>query len=197
MDAWASLSGLPEEVESPRRAATQPSRALYFVVRAMKTTIIYTTLAVIAAACSAGRPAAAQMPVTWTIAPLRATPGNGATVPVRIDARIQQGWHIYSITQPAGGPIATRITVPPGQVVVAAGAATPTVQPRIAYDDAFKMNVQLHEKAVGFNVPVRSSRLASATDSVHVNVRYQVCNASLCYPPQTARLATPLFVAGK
>jgi thiol:disulfide interchange protein DsbD len=140
---------------------------------------------------------AAQVPITWTITPLRATPRNGATVQVRIDARIQDGWHIYSITQPAGGPTATRITVPPGQAVVSAGAATPTVRPHVAYDDAFKMNVQLHEKAVAFNVPIRSTRPASASDSVHVNVRYQVCNASLCYPPQTARLATPLSVASR
>lgn len=163
----------------------------------MKITFIYTIASAGLTACTPARPAAAQSPVTWTIAPLRSSLMNGAATQVRIDARIQDGWHIYSITQPAGGPIATRITVPPGQSVVSAGEPKPTVQPHVRYDDAFRMNVQLHDQAVGFIIPVRATRSPTTNDSVHVNVRYQVCNASLCYPPQTAKLATPITVAAR
>ncbi len=160
----------------------------------MKTTLIYTLFALGLAACAPGQPAAAQTPVVWTIAPLRVVMENGATANVRIDAKIQDGWHIYSITQPAGGPIPTRITIPSGQPFGAAGDSKPSAQPRVAFDDAFHMNVQLHEKAVGFIVPIRSTAPAAASDSVHVNVRYQACNASLCLPPQTAKLVAPVSV---
>jgi DsbC/DsbD-like thiol-disulfide interchange protein len=170
---------------------------LYFGFKAMKTTLIYTLGAFLLGACSEGRPVTVQTPapVGWSLAPLSAPIQSGDTANVRVDASIQDGWHIYSITQPAGGPIATRITVPVGQPFVAAGDPKPTAQPRIAFDDAFKMNVQLHEKAVGFMVPVRATAAATnAADSVHVNVRYQVCNESLCLPPQTAKLVTPAMV---
>jgi DsbC/DsbD-like thiol-disulfide interchange protein len=170
---------------------------LYFWFKAMKTTLIYTLGASLLGACSQERPATLQTPapVRWSLAPPSAPIQGGDTADVRVDASIQDGWHIYSITQPAGGPIATRITVPVGQPFVAAGDPKPTAQPRVAFDDAFKMNVQLHEKAVGFTVPVRASTAAtSATDSVHVNVRYQVCNESLCLPPQTAKLVTAALV---
>jgi thiol:disulfide interchange protein DsbD len=154
----------------------------------MKTRLIYIAAAATVGACSSSPQAAAQTPVHWSIAPVRTALKSGSVADVKIDATIQSGWHIYSITQPAGGPFATRITVPEGQAFVSAGAATPSVKPNVAFDDAFRMNVQLHEKAVGFSVPVRVT--GAAADSVHVNVRYQACNASLCLPPQTAKLAS-------
>lgn len=174
----------------------------------MKITLIYTFGALLLGACSQERPATVQtpVPVRWSLAALPAPMHDGDTASVRVDASIEDGWHIYSVTQPAGGPIATRITVPVGQPFVAAGDPRPTVQPEIAFDDAFKMKVQLHEKAVGFTVPVRATAAAApstaetaarTSDSVHVNVRYQVCNQSLCLPPQTARLATPAVVEAR
>jgi DsbC/DsbD-like thiol-disulfide interchange protein len=171
----------------------------------MLSTFVYATLAAgILTACSITPPVAAQTPVHWTISPLRSSPRNGASVNVRIDAKIQDGWHIYSITQPSGGPFATRITVPAGQPFVAAGDPKPTPAPRVAFDDAFHMNVQLHETAVGYTGPVRFApsaatpgRRITAPDSVRVNVRYQVCNASLCLPPQTEKLAAPIAAAAR
>jgi DsbC/DsbD-like thiol-disulfide interchange protein len=157
----------------------------------MKLILILSLAAGSAAACSSSRTSATPAPVVWTIAPPARSIGPGATSSVRVDAKIQDGWHIYSVTQPAGGPIATRISVPTGQPFIAAGSPVPSAPPRMAFDDAFHMNVEMHEKAVAFNVPVRSTATAvTAAGSVHVNVRYQVCNETLCLPPQTAKLAT-------
>ena len=139
----------------------------------------------------ASNTAKAQTPARWSISagPLKA----GTIGVVHVQAELQPGWHIYSITQPAGGPIPTRITVPAEQPFEIAGRITPSPAPRVAFDSAFHMNVELHEKAVGFAVPVRSTPSgATHPDSIHVNVRYQVCNATLCYPPQTAKLAAPI-----
>ena len=166
----------------------------------MKTTYIYVyaLAAGTMAACSSPTPAAAQTPVHWTVAPVRGALKTGAITNVQIDAKIQDGWHIYSITQPAGGPIATRITVPAGQPFILAAEPKPSAPPHVAFDDAFHMNVQLHEKAIGFEVPVRFIGLAgNAASSVHVNVRYQACNASLCLPPQTAKLVTSVEPDGR
>ncbi len=190
------IKRLAGSASSPARSVprSNPGRLYISAPRLMKTTLIYILSSVCLAACSPSQPAAAQTPVVWTIAPPRVVMKNGAIASVRIDAKIQDGWHIYSITQPAGGPIPTRITVPPGQPFGAAGDSKPSVPPRVAFDDAFHMNVQLHEKAVGFMVPIRSTAPVTASDSVHVNVRYQACNASLCLPPQTAKLVAPVSV---
>jgi len=160
----------------------------------MKITLLFAISAGFLTACSPDRPAAAQTPVVWMIAPLHGALKPGATANLRIEARIEDGWHIYSITQPAGGPVATRITFPTGQTFESAGNPKPSVQPGVAYDEAFHMNVELYEKAASFTVPVRrAGATITAPDSVHVNVRYQVCNASLCFPPHTAKLAAPVL----
>jgi hypothetical protein len=166
----------------------------------MKTAFIYTAAALALAACSRTPPAAAQTPVHWTVAPIPGPVRDGTVSNVKIDATIQAGWHIYSITQPPGGPYATRISVPDGQSFAAAGNPRVLLQAHIAFDSAFKMKVQLHEKAASFDVPVRfigNAATGATGDSVHVNVRYQVCNASLCLPPQTARLVAPVLARAK
>ena len=132
--------------------------------------------------------AAKARPVVWTVEPV-AAPITMRPASVRIRGRINKGWHIYSTTQPAGGPIATRISLPDGQPFVQAGRPEPVSAPTISYDDAFHMQVQEHTNDVEFVVPVRAAALVIPGDSLRINVRYQVCNDSLCYPPQTARLA--------
>src|SRR5687768_18457521 len=50
-------------------------------------------------------------PVRWTLtggSGARAVP-SGRTVDVTIEADIEKGWHIYSLTQKPGGPIPLRI----------------------------------------------------------------------------------------
>jgi len=144
--------------------------------------------------------AVSQQPVKWTISPVAAKFATGETTPVRIDVSLQTDWHIYAVTQPVagptGGPMATRITLPLDQPFVLAGDPQPTSKPEVKFDDAFRMNVQEHDQSVGFIVPVRLTTTSMPADSVHVNVRYQVCNAKLCYPPQTVKLATAAHSSG-
>ncbi len=64
----------------------------------------------------AGVASAQTDPVKFT---LRLAPGTAAIAPgstfrVQLTAKIVEGWHLYSITQPAGGPIATQVTVSKG-----------------------------------------------------------------------------------
>ena len=131
-----------------------------------------------------GVPQTTPTPVTWTAA---AAFPDGRTGTVTLDAAIENGWHVYSVSQPAGGPIPTRITIPPDQGVDASGAAHVTPPPRTQFDSAFKMNVEEHDGHAQFALPV-SITASSVPSAVRVNVRYQACNASFCLPPQTARL---------
>ncbi len=171
---------------------SQVDPALYYKLKPMKNALIctYALATVAATACSHSAPPAAP-PVRWTIVPLR-SPITSSPDTVVVQASIAPGWHVYSLTQPAGGPVATRVTLSPGQPFELAGTPVSAPAPHVAYDDAFKMNVQLYEARVRFLVPVRASRAVMPADSVRVNVRYQICNASLCYPPQKANLAAAI-----
>ncbi|MEO7041312.1 MAG: protein-disulfide reductase DsbD domain-containing protein [Gemmatimonadaceae bacterium] len=179
----------------------------------MNPTSICLLAAAMFAACSDPKPAetlgetpnkavpATRQPVKWTISPTTAKVAGGETTFVRIDLSLQAGWHVYAVTQPVagptGGPMPTRITVPSNQPFALAGEPKPTSKPEVKFDDAFGMNVQQHDESVGFDVPVLFTKSSTPADSLHVNVRYQVCNAKLCYPPQTVKLATAVRSSGE
>jgi len=127
-------------------------------------------------------------PVTWAGVAAPARVAAGAMVMVRLTATIDEGWHLYSTTQPPGGPVPTRIGVVAAPGFALDGAVAfpkPTVHP----DPNFQINVETYESAVTFTVPVRVDRAAPVgSDTVVVSARYQACNATLCLPPQTAKV---------
>lgn len=152
--------------------------------------------ALAALACSRA-PQGVQTPVRWTAtAPaVAAAPGGTASVGVR--AAIDNGWHIYAIDQDPGGPVPTRITLGDGQPFTLASAVSTITPPHTEMDESFHINVRMHDRDAGFTVPIKvDSSARPGGDTVHVNARYQVCNASLCLPPQTARLTVPVRIAG-
>lgn len=145
--------------------------------------------ALVASACRTS-PAGAQTPVHWKVAPAAAAPAGGVTH-VRLIATMDPGWHIYAITQPPGGPVATRITLPQGQPFTLAGPIRVAPPPSTALDESFGIQVQMHEGKAEFLVPVKRSGTAPAS-TVRVDARYQACSESLCLPPQTAHLSIPV-----
>ncbi|MGI8508816.1 MAG: protein-disulfide reductase DsbD N-terminal domain-containing protein [Gemmatimonadaceae bacterium] len=156
------------------------------------------SIATAALACSAPR-VGAQTPVHWTATAPSGSVPVGGRVNIKLQATIADGWHIYAINQGPGGPIPTRITLAPDQPFTLADVVSTTSAPRTELDQSFGIKVMMHEKSAAFTVPVRiSPAVRSGIDSVHVNARYQVCNATLCLPPQTARLTAALRTrAGK
>jgi DsbC/DsbD-like thiol-disulfide interchange protein len=135
----------------------------------------------------------AQTPVHWVVPnPARVDPGGVASV--YPSARLESGWHMYSLTQVAGGPVAARITLAEGQPFALHGAPTgPT--PRLAFDQNFGIEVEEYEERATFTVPVAVAQTATlGVDSIMIHVRYQVCNASFCLPTRTDTLAVPVVV---
>jgi DsbC/DsbD-like thiol-disulfide interchange protein len=132
-------------------------------------------------------------PVTWTGAVAPARVAAGGAVSVQLTATIDEGWHLYSTTQPPGGPVPTKIAVVSPQFVLDGSLAFP--RPTVHPDPNFGINVETYEKAVTFTVPVRVDKAAPVgADTVVVSARYQACNATLCLPPQTAKVAVALNV---
>ena len=132
-------------------------------------------------------------PITWTAtAPKSAIAGS--TVSIALVATIDDGWHLYSTTQPAGGPIPTRITLASSPVFASEGVVN-SPKPVVALDPNFGINVETYQQTVTFTVPVHVAANARAgVDTVAIQARFQACNASLCLPPKTQTIAVPLTV---
>jgi thiol:disulfide interchange protein DsbD len=130
------------------------------------------------------------------LAPGTAALGPGTTFRVRLTAKIDEGWHLYSITQPPGGPIATRISVPKGQPVTLAGTID-APRPRVAFDQNFGMNIELYDREVTFVVPLKLATDArSGTQRIAVEAYFQACNDMACLRPKTVRTELEITVKG-
>lgn len=155
-------------------------------------------IAIVGAFACARPKAGAQTPVHWTLAaPASAAIAPGAATDLKLTASIEDGWHIYAINQGPGGPVATRITVPSGQPFTMDGAVKVKPAPHAEFDESFGIKVLMHEDRAEFLIPVKgTAALKSGRDTLHVDARYQACNASLCLPPQTAKLTVPVRTQG-
>ena len=142
--------------------------------------------------CVAAGFAHAQNPVnvTMTVAPSSVPAGGKGTA--RISASIDAPWKMYSITQGAGGPIPTRITLGDGPFKIG-GVSGP--RPKVALDPNFQMNTETYSGSAAFSVPFTVN--ADATEgaqTLNVNFRFQVCNDTVCLPPRTIKLASAIKV---
>ena len=113
-------------------------------------------------------------------------PSAGKPGRLFVTAKIEPGWHIYSITQPAGGPIVTKIAVSPPPGVRLAGEFRPTVEPERKKEPIFdNLMVESHQGTVTWYAPIE---LAAGVDPATLNIpgkiTVQACNADSCLPPE-------------
>jgi thiol:disulfide interchange protein DsbD len=141
--------------------------------------------------------AQAENPVRWSAAVKAREPVKAGTrFDVALTAKIEDGWHLYSTTQPPGGPIATRITVPAGSVFSLAGPADGP-PPREAFDPNFSMETEFYDEAVVFTVPIRvAAGAAAGVQELRIHAYFQTCDDRFCLPPRTERLSLRVDVAG-
>jgi thiol:disulfide interchange protein len=135
--------------------------------------------------------------VTWSASCPVGGVHQGQKFTAKVSARINPGWHIYSITQAPGGPIPTAITLPGKQPFTLGGFVIGPL-PHSGYDPNFQLQTDTYEKTVSFKVPLMpANTVQSGTNSVAIDVRFQACNESICLPPKTVHLRAPVkIVAG-
>jgi len=130
--------------------------------------------------------------VTWT-AHAPAQVAAGAHFDVELRGKIEDGWHIYSLSQPPGGPTTTTILLT-GETFRQAGTITGPA-PHRSFDPNFSMDTESHEGQVSYVIPaiVDGTRL-SGEQKLGIEVTFQSCNDSLCLPPHTTRLQVPVKI---
>ena len=111
-----------------------------------------------------------------------------------VKASIEEGWHLYSLTQPPGGPIRTTISVTETGSFAQAGEVRQP-EPRIQFDPNFGINAEFFDGKVDFLVPVQvKPGLSESEEALQVQVRFMVCSDTLCLPPQTKTLEAPVVI---
>jgi thiol:disulfide interchange protein len=122
-------------------------------------------------------------------------PGSEHIAVLYVQARLKPGWHIYSITQPKGGPIASRISLaseqfkPVGEIKV-------WPKPRRTTEAAFNdLPIETHEGEVVWYLPVSFPPDADPKlVKLEGTLRAQACNAQGCLPPKSYKF---IATAGK
>ena len=135
-------------------------------------------------------------PVRWSVVP-RSSPlqvESGRTVALTLQADIAKGWHIYSLTQRAGGPIPLTIKLVDAADVIVRGVIK-APQPERVFDKNFGVETELYSGNPRFSIPVGvPGRSLTGFRKFHVGVRYQVCSETLCLPPRTDKLPVVLLI---
>ena len=135
----------------------------------------------------------AKQPVVWSGPAAPVTAASGSKASVSIAATIAPGWHIYALSQAAGGPTPLEITMPASQPFKMAGQIVSS-KPEVKFDAGFGMNVDLLTGRAEFALPVTVSKTAPGKQSMVVEARYQACNANLCLPARTDRIDVPVVI---
>lgn len=115
----------------------------------------------------------------------------GQTAKAVITAKIEPGWHLYSLTQPSGGPRPTRITIDETGPFKASGKATQP-KPKVAADPNFSipgqppfMTETFDNEAV-FTLPIKiADDAAPGQQKLTIKFYFQVCDDHQCLAPRT------------
>src|SRR5262245_2489511 len=100
---------------------------------------------------SAAAQVGTESPVHWSALPLAAPAAPGAAVELHVQATIDGNWHLYSATQPPGGPKATRFSIARGPVELA--GAVRQSRPETELDPNFGIQTEFFTGAADFYLP--------------------------------------------
>lgn len=119
----------------------------------------------------------------------------GEVVNIIVKAEMDAEWKIYALRDQGEGPIATRVVVT-GEIIEASGLVRED-EPVKKYDDGFLTTTRTHQGGAIFKAPILvKSDLSPGKYNLSVNVLFQVCKASLCYPPKEEVLIITVTVEG-
>jgi thiol:disulfide interchange protein len=141
------------------------------------------------------RLSAKEDPVQWSLAVAQGStqiaPGGSASLELK--AVIQDGWHLYSPTTPAGGPIVTKIRVDDSPAISSWQIFRP--QPVRKLDPNFNIDTETYTGQAVFLVDVTAAKSATGMLPVAVSVRYQACSDVKCLPPVKKTVTTQITTA--
>jgi hypothetical protein len=147
----------------------------------------FRTLFMLLSICFAAQAQRPSEVVKWN-AELTGTRANAQSA--KLSATIMDGWHVYALSQPAGGPTPLKITIPSGSPFMVEGPIAETQVVR-HFDPNFNMETDYYIKTANFTLALKELDAARG-EILPIDVRFQACNDRLCLPPYTMHVsATP------
>lgn len=101
-------------------------------------------------------------------------------VEIRFTGTIDEGWHVYSVNLPSGGPISATFNVDKIEGAKLEGKLTPLTKEIAKFDKLFEMNVRYFENKVVFSQKIK---ITGANYSIKGYLEYGACNDENCLPP--------------
>ncbi|TWU35793.1 Thiol:disulfide interchange protein DsbD precursor [Novipirellula aureliae] len=101
---------------------------------------------------------------------------------LQVEAKVPEGWHIYSVTQPEGGPLPTRLTIQSPESARLVGDFSPDKPAKTSVSDIFVgVTIEEHSGTVVWSAPIRAAK--GFHDSIVVAVDAQICkDDGACIP---------------
>jgi thiol:disulfide interchange protein DsbD len=142
--------------------------------------------------------AAGQRPadvVRWTATAATASTAPGATLKINVSAKVQSGWKLYAIDQPADGPNPLTFAVAKDSGFAVSAKQIVAPKAKIQNDENFGLQTRYYENAVSFTVPVAVPASASGAAAVPLEVTFQACGQNICLRPYTEKIQVPITIA--
>ena len=115
-------------------------------------------------------------PIRWDI---KMDEANKSIV---FSASVDDGWHLYDMNLPEGGPISTSFVFGTLKGVELVGTPTPSETPTEKFDKQFQMNLRWFGKDVTFTQKYKTKEGEKL--SIAGEVEFMACNDESCLPPQ-------------
>lgn len=136
-----------------------------------------------------------KLPVQWILEPQSTTVAPGAKFAARLTAKIDSGWHMYSLTTPKGGGLPTTIKIDNPAV---AGFKVYEPKPDKKFDPNFKVDTERYEGEAVFLAEVELAKTAAAGPlEIAALIRYSACTDKECLPPRKVTAAGTIAVDPK
>jgi hypothetical protein len=107
---------------------------------------------------------------------------------LELTGHVENGWHVYALTQQPGGPIPLRVSIDDNPVAGLAGDPSGST-PESRLDPSFNLQTEFYTNSFAVHVPIRLKIDSGTGKLIPVRIRFQTCSARECKPPKTIQLS--------
>ena len=132
--------------------------------------------------------------VRWTATAATPSAGPGATLKINVSAKVQSGWKLYALDQPADGPNPLTFGVAKDSGFSITPKQITAPKAKVQNDENFGLQTRYYENQVSFTVPVATSSSTSGATHVPLEVTFQACGQNICLRPYTEKLQVPITI---
>lgn len=117
-------------------------------------------------------------PVKWEI---RLEDSDSSVKTLLFSAKLDNGWHLYDMNLPEGGPISTSFNYETLKGAKTVGSPVPSKKATTVYDEQFEMNLSWYAHEVSFTQKLEITNPKAF--KVEGYVEFMACNDENCLPP--------------